>query len=68
MPRRFAMRIPFVNKRNNALTQLKWMWFVFVPHRLELRSFGLKVAEEPTRWNTANPPHRMTNQMRQSLP
>ncbi len=24
---------------------------VFVPHRLELRSFGLKVAEEPTHWS-----------------
>jgi len=26
MPRRFAMAIPLINKRNNALTQLKWMW------------------------------------------
>jgi hypothetical protein len=26
MPRRFAMGIPLINKRNNALTQLKWMW------------------------------------------
>ena len=24
---------------------------VVVPERLELRSFGLKVAEEPTRWS-----------------
>jgi hypothetical protein len=26
MPRRFAMAISLINKRNNALTQLKWMW------------------------------------------
>ncbi len=26
---------------------------VFVPHRLELRSFGLKVAEVPTEWSPA---------------
>ncbi len=25
MPRRFAVGIPLINKRNNALTQLKWM-------------------------------------------
>ncbi len=24
---------------------------IFEPHRLELRSFGLKVAEEPTYWS-----------------
>ncbi len=26
MPRRFAMAISLINKRNNALAQLKWMW------------------------------------------
>jgi hypothetical protein len=30
MPRRAAMRIALVNKRNNALTQLKWMWFAHI--------------------------------------
>ncbi len=30
MTRRFAMRIPLVNKRNNALTQLKWMWLAHI--------------------------------------
>jgi hypothetical protein len=30
MPRRFAMRIPLVNKHNNALTQLKWMWLAHI--------------------------------------
>ena len=30
MPRRFAMAIPLINKRNNALTQLKWMWLAHI--------------------------------------
>jgi len=30
MPRRFAMRIPLVNRRNNTLTQLKWMWLAHI--------------------------------------
>ncbi len=30
MPRRFAMAIPLVNKRNNALAQLKWMWLAHI--------------------------------------
>ncbi len=30
MPRCFAMGIPLVNKRNNALTQLKWMWLAHI--------------------------------------
>ena len=30
MPRCFAMAIPLVNKRNNALTQLKWMWLAHI--------------------------------------
>ena len=29
----------------------EYMLIVVVPDRLELRSFGLKVAEEPTRWS-----------------
>jgi hypothetical protein len=30
MPCRFAMGIPLVNKRNNPLTQLKWMWLAHI--------------------------------------
>ncbi len=30
MPRRFAMGIPLINKCNNALTQLKWMWLAHI--------------------------------------
>jgi hypothetical protein len=30
MPRRFAMAIPLVDKRDNALTQLKWMWLAHI--------------------------------------
>ncbi len=30
MPRRFAMAISLINKRNNALTQLKWMWLAHI--------------------------------------
>jgi hypothetical protein len=30
MPCRFAMAIPLINKRDNALTQLKWMWLAHI--------------------------------------
>ncbi len=30
MPRRFAVCIPLVNKRNNATAQLKWMWLAHI--------------------------------------
>ncbi len=30
MPRCFAMGVPLINKRNNALTQLKWMWLAHI--------------------------------------
>jgi hypothetical protein len=29
----------------------EYQLMIVVPKRLELRSFGLKVAEEPTRWS-----------------
>ncbi len=38
---------------------------VFVPHRLELRSFGLKVAEEPTHWSPVILERGKTGQWRQ---
>ncbi len=30
MLRCFAMGVPLINKRNNALTQLKWMWLAHI--------------------------------------
>jgi general stress protein 26 len=44
----------------------EYQLMIVIPERLELRSFGLKVAEEPTRWSPVILERGETGEWRQS--